>query len=155
MRGEFRSKSGLILPNNLSLAGSKAIITAWAQNVAPNGFYLGLVKGTPTPTMTLNDMIEPTVGVNGYSRKQVTRDTTGWPDFGNVGSENFIGTQFITWTPVGGAFDKVITRVALFDTNVVDPTNPVIALSSPLPADFTIDLTTAAADRTFQYRLYL
>jgi hypothetical protein len=105
--------------------------------------------------MTLNDMIEPTVGTHGYARIGVARNTTGWPDFGNVGSENFIGTQFVTWTASGGAFDKAITRVALFDTNVIDPTNPVIALSSPLAADFTIDVSTPLADRTFQYRLYL
>jgi hypothetical protein len=100
-------------------------------------------------------MTEPTIGTNGYARQQVTRDAFGWPDFGNIGSQNYIGTQWLVWTAVGGPFDQAITRVALFDTATADPSNPVMSLSEPLNAPLTIDTTTDAADSTFQYRLYL
>lgn len=153
MRGEFRSKSGLVLPNNLTIAGSQAILTAWAQNVVPT-FWLGLVKGTPGPNLTKNDVKEPTVGTNGYARYQLNRDSTDWPDFGNIGAENFIGSKFVQWVATG-AYDEVVTRVCLFNTGTIALTNPIMALSSPLPADFQIDADTDPADINFQYRLYL
>lgn len=156
IRGEFRRGDGLILPNNLSLYGSQAILTAWALGTVPT-FWFGLVKGAPTATMTENDMQEPTLGLHSYQRVEVLRDTSqqGWPDFGNVGVENYIGTGPMQFVPQAGAFDKAIQRVAMFITNVHNPSNPVCALSAPLPDEVILDMLTPIEQCTFFYRLYL
>lgn len=154
LRGEFIRGDGLVLPNNLSLAGSEAILTCWARNTIPT-FVFGLVKGTPTQNMTQNDMVEPTIGTNGYARIPITRDAAGWPVFGNVGVENYIGTPPLVFKPVGGAFNNEVQRVALFDTTNQVPSNPVFALSAPLPNPVVLDTTTPPEEYTFYYRLYL
>lgn len=154
VRGEFIRGDGLVLPNNISIAGSEAILLAWARGVVPV-FVFGLVKGSPTPTMVQGDMVEPTIGTNGYARHPITRDVNGWPVFGNVGVENYVGTPGMVFTPVGGPFNQEVNRLALFDTVNQVPSNPVYALSVPLPSPVVLTTTTPVEERTFYYRLYL
>jgi len=154
LRGEFVRGDGLILPNNVSLAGSQAILTAWARGTVPT-FVFGLIKGSPTLTMTETNVGEPTIGHNGYNRIAVTRDVNGWPVFGNVGVENYIGTKPLVFTPTGGAFDQPIQRVALFDSLTKDPAHNIYSMSAPLQNEVILDVSTPVEQRTFYYRLYL
>jgi hypothetical protein len=94
-------------------------------------------EGAPDSVLTQSQVNEPTVGVNGYIRKQVTQDATGWPVTGNVGVENYVESLAMVWVPTG-PFDKAITRLALFDTATQDPTNPIYALSVALPAELVM-----------------
>ena len=154
IRGEFHCANGEILPNNISLEGAKVILEAAFRNTPPT-WWVGLVKGFPNPAMTLADMLEPTIGVNGYQRYQITRDATGWPVSSSAGNQQYIESDWITWTPVGGDFDMAITRVALFSTSVANPTNKILALSAAMPAERVIGQSTNLNDRRFKYRVFL
>lgn len=156
MRGEFVREDGLVLPNNISLAGAQMILQAAFQNQVPS-FWAGLVTGFPTPGMTLAQMTEPTVGVNGYARIQILRDASanGWPTVGAIGNESFIASNFLTWTATGSGFDNPIQRVALFGTNAVAPGNVVYALSAPLDDPIIILPTTDLSNRRFKYQIFI
>jgi hypothetical protein len=153
MRGEFRRADGLILQNNVTLLGSMAILKSWARQEART-FWFGLVKGAPDSVLTQSQVNEPTVGTNGYVRKVIAQTSGGWPVTGNVGVENYIESVAMVWTATGN-FDKAITRLALFDTATQDPTNPIYALSVPLPTELVIGVATPIEQRTWKYRLYL
>ena len=153
MRGEFQRADGLLMPNNLSLEGVRILLAAACRNDVPT-FYAGLVTGAPTPTMTLLDMVEPTVGVNGYQRIAISRDAAGWPTQGESGGERFISTDWLTWVATGAGFDKPIQRVALFDTNVVASGNPVLALSASIGDPLVITPDTPLMNRRFKYTLF-
>jgi hypothetical protein len=154
MEGRFIRGDGLILPNNISQAGAAAILAAAFRNDVP-AFFLGLVSGAPTPTMTLADMIEPTIGTNGYARQAVTRNAAGWPEQGVVGNQRYISTDWITFAAAGGNFNQPIQRVALFNTGVANPVNPVWALSSPMADPIVITPATPLVERKFKYAVYI
>lgn len=154
MRGQFIRGDGLVIPNNISKAGAAMVLAAAFRDTVPS-FYAGLVVGSPTPDMTLSDMVEPAVGTHGYARIAITRDETGWPTVGEVGDSQYISTDWLTWTASGGAFSEAIQRVALFGTNVVDPTNQIYALSIPLPSAYIIDASTPLDNRRFKYQIFL
>lgn len=153
MRGRFTRADGLWLPNNLSLEGIRVLLAAACRNEVPT-FYAGLVTGAPTPNMTLLDMVEPTIGVNGYQRIAITRDAAGWPTQGESGGERFISTDWLTWVATGVGFDKPIQRVALFNTNAVSSSNAVLALSASIGTPLTITPDTPLINRRFKYTLY-
>lgn len=155
MRGRFVRGDGLVLHNNISLMGSKMILEAAFRNTVPT-FVLALVTGTPTLDMTLSGMEEPTIGVNGYSRKAITRDDTGWPTSAEAGGEWYVGTEWTPWQPEDGPFDKAIQRVALLSSlDSTDVDEPILALSAPLPNPVIIGLTTPLAQRQFKYEVFL
>lgn len=154
MRGLFTRGDGLILPNNVTLDGAVMILGAALRDESP-GIYLGLISGNPLPQMTLADVIEPTVGVHGYARQQLTRDNTGWISIGWVGSEAAINSRLVTFAASGGNFDKAIQRVALFGQSGQASDNVIYAISAPLAAPETITPTTNLANRQFQYSLFL
>ena len=154
MQGRFIREDGLIIPNNISQAGAQAFLAAAFRNDVPT-FYVGLVTGPPSLTMTLADMIEPTVGVNGYARQNIARNSGGWPTQGVAGNQRFVESDWITFTATGGNFDQPIQRLALFNTNVVAPVNPIWALSSPMSNAYVITPSTPLAERRFKYAVYL
>ena len=153
MRGEFIRADGLIIPNNVSLAGAEAVLLAAFRQ---QGFSLfaGLVQGAPTVDMTQADMTEPSIGVSGYERVALPTDETTWPVIGTSNSEKFIESLEIEWGP-SGAFDQAIQRIALFGTQLYQPAEPVLMLSAPLPDEYVIDTNTLPKNRTFKYRFYL
>lgn len=159
LRGEFRFHNGLVVPNNLTSFGRLEILRmAFAGNTraltaAGASFYLGLCSALPSDALTLADLAEPTIGVNGYARINVTRDGTGWPTDGYVGSEAYIQSKDLVFAASGGAFSKSVTRLFICQSiNAV--TGNVIALSADMPTALTIDAATALVNRTFNYRIY-
>jgi len=154
MRGQFIRGDGLVIPNNISQAGAAMILAAAFRNDVPT-FYAGLVTGMPDATMTLGDMVEPTVGTNGYGRIAIPRNSTGWPTQALVGGLRMISTDWLTWTPTGAGFNQPIQRVALFGTNVVDSGNDIYALSAPLPAPVDLEAATPLGERQFKYQIFL
>jgi hypothetical protein len=154
VRGEFRFRNGLIVPNNVSLVGAQAVLES-AFNLTARTWYVALVSGPPTLDMTMADMIEPTIGTNGYARQALTHDDTGWPTIGVSNDQAYVESALVTFEATGGAFDEAIQRCALLGTATHSPTDDVWSLSSPLPLELTIDESTDLADRQFNYRLYL
>lgn len=154
MRGEFIRGDGLVIPNNISKAGAQMILAAAFRNDVPT-FYCALVAGVPTPTMTMLNMTEPTIGLNGYARISIPRNDTGWPNQDESGGERFIESQFMAWAASGGNFSHAIRRLALIGTSVYSSADPVYCLSAALPADLTITPTTPLDERRFKYRVYI
>lgn len=155
LRGEFRFENGLILPNNVTTAGSAAILAAALRNDVIQ-FWVGLCSAVYEPDLQIEDLVEPTLATNGYARLAVARDSTadGWPTGGLVNGENFLESKALIWEAVGGPFDQPVTRMFICQTEN-GLSGDVLALSAGLPDDLLIDEDTAEVDRTFKYRLYL
>lgn len=80
-------------------------------------FYLGLCNQTPDKADTLADIsTEPTVA-NGYARKAISRDVTGFPIIEQVNGESRIVSLVLTFTAAGGDFDASFTRAFLTDAS--------------------------------------
>lgn len=155
MRGQFQRADGLILPNNISKAGAKAILEAAMRNT-PINFYVALVTGAPSLDMTMANMTEPTIGTAGYARVNVPRSEVGWPVSDEVGGERLISTDWLTWTALNPGFDKPIQRMALLGAETgVDSSVPVYALSAALPFEIIITPSTPLAQRQFKYTIFL
>jgi hypothetical protein len=158
-RGEFRTSSGLILPNNLTDYGAEEMLKMALQGddgtlVASGGsFWIGLCVGLPTLGLQIEDLVEPTIGTNGYARKEITRDSTGWPNSGTVNGQFYLETADLIWEASGGAFDQDVQRLFFMDSET-DTTGDLIALSASLPDPITIDESTLEVNRTFRYRIY-
>lgn len=155
LRGEFRFQNGLIVPNNVTINGAGAILKAALRNTAIQ-FWVGLCSAVYEPDLQIEDLTEPTLATNGYTRLAVLRDDTtdGWPGDGILNGENYLESKLLTWAAVGGPFDEPVTRMFLCQTEN-GLTGDVLALSAPVPDEFVIDVDTPEVDRSFRYRLYI
>lgn len=153
LRGEFRCGSGLVIPNNVTEAGARAILVGALRNIFST-LYVGLCSAVYEPDLQIQDIVEPTLALNGYARQAVARDSTGWPSDGLVNGENYLETLPLIFSAAGGDFSQPVTRLFLSQT-ANGTTGDVLALSAPLPDDLLITPTTPLVDRTFKYRLYL
>lgn len=152
LRGEFERSDGLVIPNNVTTVGAQVLLGAALRNTVPV-FWVGLCSAVYAPDLRIEDLTEPTIGVNGYARVGVTRDAAGWLTDGVVNGEVFFETLQLVWAAAGGPFNQAITRMFLCGTqNGVN--GDVYALSAALPDDLTINPATLLADRTFKYRLF-
>jgi hypothetical protein len=125
-----------------------------AQIGAGGDFFVGMCQAVPVDTMSLADITEPTIAVNGYARLAITRDSIGWPTEGTVNNEPFIEALDRVFVPSGGAFDQQTTRLFL-TPEVSALAGELWALSeafSALPKTF--DLSTPLGERTFRYRIH-
>jgi len=154
LRGEFITGRGLVIPNNISIFGAQTILEL-ALLDSDEAFWVGLCSGVYTPDMTVADMEEPTLGVNGYARIEIPRDDTGWINTGEVNGERFVESEFLIWEATGGAFSAPITRMFIALSQAGVGATGVFAISGALPDAITIDEDTDEADRKFKYRLYL
>lgn len=154
MRGQFVRRDGLVLPNNVSLAGAEAILKG-AFRLTAQAIYAALVTGTATPTMTMDDMEEPTIGSNGYARVAIPQNGAGWPTIGTLVNEKYIESDWLTFTASGGNFSAPVQRVALLGFATYNAAHPVFALSAIMPEEITITPTTLLADRQFKYQFFL
>jgi hypothetical protein len=153
LRGEFRFENGLIVPNNITIAGAELILGAAFRADTPV-FWIGLCNAVFESNLTIQDVDEPTLAVNGYARLAVARSVAGWPGGGVVNGESFVESLPLVWTPTGAAFDKPVTRMFICNTES-DQVGDVFCLSGALPDELTLDPTTLLTDRTFKYRVYL
>ncbi len=153
LRGEFRFENGLIVPNNITIAGASLILGAAFRADAPV-FWIGLCNAVYESDLTIQDVDEPTLAVNGYARLAVARTIVGWPGGGVVNGESYVESLPLVWTPVGGAFDKPVTRMFMCSSESA-LVGDIFCLSGALPDELTIDLLTLLVDRTFKYRVYL
>lgn len=154
MRGQFIRGDGLVVPNNVTLAGAEAILVAafWGE---PLELFAGLIQGTPGLNTTSADIEEPTIGVHGYERIELTQTQTGWPTLGTSNNEAYIESDYFVFEADGGEFDTAVQRVALFDSGVYAISNKVLMMSVLFPNEITIGPDTPESLRRFKYRLYL
>lgn len=154
MRGQFVRRDGLVLPNNVSLAGAEAILKG-AFRLTAQAWYAALVTGSASPIMTMADMVEPTIGANGYARVPIAQSALGWPTIGTLVNEKYIESDWVTFTAVGGNFTQPVQRIALVGFAGYSAAHPVFALSAIMPAQITITPTTLLAQRQFKYQFFL
>lgn len=121
---------------------------------AGGNMYLGLCAAVPADDLTLADIVEPTIGTNGYARKAVTRDSTGFPTVDLVSGEPYIETADLVWAAVGGNYDQAITRLFL-TPEATATTGEVWALGAAAAAPVIITPTLNVSLRTFRFRQYL
>ena len=153
MRGEYRFACGWQVHNQFTDDGLQAVLAAAFQNIYPANLYIGLCQAVPSRGVGLGDLIEPTIGVNGYARAQVTRNNTFWPTTGIQAGDPYLESQLITFTASGGNFDQAITRMFLTpeQTSIV---GDVWALSGALNTPLLIGPATPVGQRQFNYRIY-
>lgn len=153
MHGQFIRADGLIIPNNIMTYGIQSILSWAMQGVAPT-LYMGLADCNPDPDLLIEDLNEPTLGLNGYARQSIAQSAVGWPTAGTLNGEPYIESKEFVFAASGGAFSSAIQRLALINSAAATSGLLVVALSGPLPAAITIDESTDVGDRTFKYRLY-
>lgn len=154
IRGEFIRGDGLKIPNNITRVGCQRILNA-AFNGGTLSFWLALVRGVYAPDLTMTSLVEPTIGTNGYARQPLlTGVSQDWNSAVLTDDGAYVISDSKVFTPVGGAFDEAIQRLAIVDSLDSNAAN-VVALSNALPSPSTIDLSTAEPQRTFAYRVYL
>lgn len=152
MRGEFHRADGLVIPNNCTVFGARAILAMGLRGKACT-LAVGLCSGVYDPSMVIGDLVEPS-SAHGYARLALARNDTDWPVEGAVNGERYVESKSLVWTASGGNFDQPITRMFLFMVST-DFTGGIFGISSALPDPLVITPTTPVDDRTFKYRLYL
>lgn len=150
LRGEFIRGDGLVVPNNITNAGVEAILRAAfrAEAFTP---YAALADCVPDPALILANAGEPTIGVNGYARVELARDTTDWPTVDEVNGEIFVESAPFTFTASGGNFSRESSRVMLVSAATAGVPLCLSAAFTPL----IVTPTTPVELRTFSYRVYL
>lgn len=146
MKGEFHHALG-VTPNNITDWGATALLQMAFQGTDIT-LWVGLCSGVFTPDLQIGALEEPTIGVNGYARQPLTRSVVDWPVTGITVGSPFIESKQLTWTPAGGAFDKLVTRMFICaDDN--DLAGNVFALSAAMHNPMSVTAALSA-----KYRLY-
>lgn len=153
LRGEFVRGDGLVIPNNITTYGAEKILTAAFRGELLS-LHIGLANCNPHPLLNLNQLNEPTIGVNGYARQSISQDDTDWPTISNLSGEVYFETRNYIFTPTGAGFDKPITRPVIVNHATDVAGLLVVAVGSALPAAVTLLADTPEAERTFKYRIF-
>lgn len=148
----FEDQEPIVLENTIVQEGAEQFFKELLNAAAAAPLHLGLCNQVPNPTDTLADIVtEPTIGVNGYARVPLLRNTTDWPLIATSNNETSATTKVVTFTATGGSFDEPYSR--LFMCNVLTGfTGLLFSFSAALPLPVT------QADGTsfnVQYQLYL
>lgn len=154
LRGEYKLGNGVVLHNQFTDAGLVGVLAAAFQNSYPvSGLHIGLCQAVPGRALTLADLIEPSIGVNGYARQAINRDAVDWLTTGTQADDPFIETKTYVFAATGAAFDQEVTRLFL-TPEATATTGDVWAVSAAFETPKLIDPLTLEADRSFTYRVY-
>lgn len=153
MRGEFVRGDGLIIPNNITTYGAKTILAAALRGEVMS-LHIGLANCNPHPLLNLNQLNEPTIGVNGYARQTIGQDGVDWLTQNELSGEVYFETRNYLFEPTGTGFDKPITRPVIVNHATDTVGVLVVAVGSALPAEVTLTPEMDAALRTFKYRIF-
>jgi len=152
LRGEFHRADGLVIPNNITTFGARALLAMGFRGEACT-LSVGLCSGVYDPDLVIGDLVEPTT-TNGYARIALARNATDWPTEDSLNGEEYAESKNVFWTASGGNFSAPITRLFLFMVSS-DFTGGIFGLSAALPEPLLITPTTPLGERTFRYRVYL
>jgi hypothetical protein len=111
---EHRDKDGSIIDkwttyNALANDGELNILDSYFRGEnTPISFYLMLVNDTPLITDNLSDITgEPTIGVNGYQRIELAKNTTDWPDLALCLFHGQVTSKQVMFEATGGSWGPV------------------------------------------------
>lgn len=153
MHGEYIRGDGLKISNSLTLEGRQKFIERIVDGAAYN-MWLTLGQGGFQFDLDIEDLLEPTIGVNGFARQSLGLGEAGaWPTQGTLNNQAYMESKTVTFAPTG-PFSVEIQRMYLVDEATANVGN-VISVSQPLPAPLLITDTTPLVERQFKYRLYL
>jgi hypothetical protein len=155
MRGEFVRGDGLVIPNNIMTFGAESLLRWALRAESTYALHMALVNCNPDVLLNANSLGEPTIGVNGYARQPIARNTTDWPTVSQLAGETYVETAAKIFTPSGGDFDQPFSRLALVNSLTGVVGTIVFGLSAPLPTAGVLTPTTPVEQRTFKYRVYL
>ena len=145
--GEFRIKlrSGdeLVLPNQFTTFGMQSVLRAafWDER---DTWYIGLCATIPADNISLSNISEPPIGVDGYARVEMPLNKLHWGVMGNMNGESYVESKIAIFTPDPETEWPAVNR--LFITNGAQ----VIAVSSAFP-DGLVNLS---EELQAPYRLY-
>lgn len=154
LRGEYRRSDGHVTHNAFTTAGLAGILASAFRDIWPAaGVYVGLCQAVPSAGLTLANIEEPTIGVNGYARQPIARSLVGWPVAGTVGNDPFLESLPIVFTATGGDFDLGVSRLFLTPEQTATA-GELWGLSGAISATLIIGPATPLNQRTFNYRIY-
>jgi len=142
IRGEYILEDGEVVPNQFTTLGMQAVVKSafWGEN---KPWWMGYCARNPGDVVTMDSLLEPTIGVNGYERQLITMDKPGWPKLGLINGETWIETRVVNF-PATGAYDVQVNRLFLTDGD------NVMSISSALPGG----LQTISTPTLRRYRLF-
>jgi hypothetical protein len=130
-----RLKSHEIIRNALADEGEELMLDVFFRNASQGSFYLGLCGGTPTDTTTLATLEGEPSG-NGYSRQEIERSSTGWPDLEQHEGDFRVKSKLVTFQASGGAIGPVTN---MFLTDVASGTSGNFIAWAALSQERTIE----------------
>lgn len=154
LNGQFTRADGLIMPNTITNEGRKQLLGSAFQGDAMT-LYAALVFGSGGPIVLESDLLEPTIGVNGYARVALAKNDVDWPNLDMEGALARISSKVMTWTATGTGFDHEVNRVALMLGNARDNARAVWSVGSVMLDSITVIPTTPLIQRQFSYSVRL
>ena len=120
LRGEyiltFKDGKQIIVPNTIVAEGAEQFLAELFNGTAAASLHLGLCNQVPDNGDVLAAILsEPTIGVNGYARKALARNSTDFPSIATANNESFVTSKQLTFTASGGDFDAPFSRFFLCD----------------------------------------
>lgn len=127
------------------------IAQAAAGIVAPGAnFYVGACKQIPSVGDILTNISTEPTFVNGYARVAISRDATGFPTVDSVNGAVRILSKALSFSAVGGNFDRPFDRLFLCDA-VSGFTGNLIGYSGAYSSDIIVEDGTQF---DFKFELY-
>lgn len=154
LNGRFTRSDGLVMPNTITEIGRRELLASAFKGDALN-LYAALVFGAAGPVALESDLVEPTIGVNGYARVALAKNGVDWPNLDMEGALARIASKLITFTAVGGNFDQEVNRIALMRGAARDNAREVWSIGSVMLAPITITPATPLIQRQFSYAVRL
>lgn len=141
LRGQFKVNGGWI-DNQFTLMGAESLLRSAFWRLAQT-WHVGLCASIPADRLTLEDVVEPTIGLNGYNRLAVPLTQANWPNLSQSVGEVLIESRNLTF-PLEGPIDVGVNRLFITDGQVV------IAVSTP----FADNLQILSEPYQTQYRFF-
>lgn len=142
IRGEYILEDGTIIPNQFTVLGMQAVVKAAFWNER-RPWYMGYCAKNPGSLISMDSLLEPTIGVNGYQRQILTPDKPGWGKMGTINGETWIESRVVEF-PATGPYDQEVNRLFLTDGD------NVLSISSAFPGG----LQTISTPTQRRYRLF-
>lgn len=146
LAGEYIIHKGadrIVIPNQVTIAGAQAMLRSAFQGLS-TPWALGLCAHNQADAISLLNINEPPVGVNGYARQALASNATNWPTTGLINGESYIESRPVTFG-ISAQLSVQVNRLFITDGEYV------LSVSSAIDGG----LQYMDSPYTTQYRLYL
>lgn len=161
LRGQYTiwmpNKEKIVVPNALVVDGFISLLKMLWQGdtslIAGGGnFWVGLKDSIASPADTLATLTgEPGAGDVNYTRKAVTRDSSGWPTVEVVNNNGHVRSLVVTFTALTSNWVTTVQRCFLCSISA-GTGGKLFSESAPFPAGV---LLAAGQSLPVQYDLWL